>query len=56
MNVLTSTDKLKVYINIPSFRYPVEGFRPLQDKPDVDLMKAEQLITSFNRLLPAVSL
>eukprot|EP00111_Clytia_hemisphaerica_P002840 TCONS_00008011-protein len=35
------------------FRYPVEGFRPLQDKPDVDLMKAEQLVASFNRLLPA---
>ncbi|XP_065673661.1 E3 ubiquitin-protein ligase RNF123 isoform X2 [Hydra vulgaris] len=34
------------------FRYHIEGFAPLQDKPHHDLLKAQELIASLNRLLP----
>ena len=33
----------------------MEDYKPLQDKPTVDLMKAKELIEAFERLLPAVS-
>ena len=38
------------------FRYPVEGYRPLQDEPTVELMKVNELVAALNRLLPAVSI
>ena len=33
-------------------RYPMEGYRPLQDAPTVDLIRAQQLFTYLERLLP----
>ena len=32
----------------------MEGYEPLQDKPKVDMTKAEELINAFDRLLPPV--
>ncbi len=33
-------------------RYPIEGYRPLQDPPTLDLIRAQQLFTYMERLLP----
>ena len=37
------------------FRFPVEGYKPLQDPPTSDVAKATELISCLERLLPAVS-
>ena len=37
-------------------RFPVEGYKPLQDPPISGVAKAMELISCLDRLLPAVSL
>ena len=46
-----------VFLNLclNHFRFPVEGYKPLQDPPTSDVAKATELISCLERLLPAVS-
>lgn len=35
-------------------RFPIEGFKPLQDPPSVELSQAKELLEFLERLLPGV--
>ena len=35
-------------------RFPIDGYKPLQDPPVSDLAKASELVACLERLLPAV--
>ncbi|XP_057296522.1 E3 ubiquitin-protein ligase RNF123-like [Hydractinia symbiolongicarpus] len=37
------------------FRYQYEDYKPLQDIPNVEILKTQELIAAFNRLLPPPS-
>ena len=37
------------------FRFPFEDYKPLQDKPITDLLKAQDLTQALDKLMPAVS-
>jgi hypothetical protein len=36
-------------------RFPIDGFKPLQDPPNVELSQAKELLEFLDRLLPGVS-
>ena len=40
---------------LTTLRFPVEGYKPLQDPPITAVAKATELISCLERLLPAVS-
>ena len=44
------------YLFLTIKRFPVEGYKPLQDPPISDVAKATELASCLKRLLPAVRL
>ena len=44
------------YLFLTIKRFPVEGYKPLQDPPISDVAKATELASCLERLLPAVRL
>ena len=49
---LSLGENLRANFGATPLRYPMEGYRPLQDAPTVDLIRAQQLFTYLERLLP----
>jgi hypothetical protein len=44
-------ENLRVNFGATPLRYPIEGYRPLQEPPHVDLAKAQVLFGYLERLL-----
>ena len=49
---LSLGENLRANFGATPLRYPMEGYRPLQDAPTVDLIRAQQLFPYLERLLP----
>ncbi len=49
---LSHNENLRANFGSTPLRYPLEGYRPLQDPPAPDVIKARLLFTYMDRLLP----
>lgn len=49
---LSHNENLRANFGSTPLRYPLEGFRPLQDPPATDVIKARLLFTYMDRVLP----
>ena len=50
---LSLSENLRANFGATPLRYPLEGYRPLQDPPMMDLVAAQQLFGYLERLLPS---
>ncbi len=49
---LSLGENLRANFGATPLRYPMEGYRPLEDAPSVDLIRAQHLFNYMERLLP----
>ena len=49
---LSLGENLRANFGATPLRYPMEGYRPLQDPPTGDLVKSQQLFSYLEALLP----
>lgn len=50
---LSLSENLRANFGATPLHYPLEGYRPLQDPPTMDLVAAQQLFCYLERLLPS---